>query len=834
MSRAPWLGRVGGLPALLGGLLLAGSGLLPPAAQAAVPVAEAGAPVPLTIDGGPTSAADPTPVRLSADLYLPPTTPAPAVVIAHGFGGDKTDVAPQATQLADAGFVVLAYTARGFGESTGRISMNAPRYEVADARAVVSELAGTPQVLTDAPGDPRVGVTGGSYGGALALLLAGSDDRIDAVAADITWNDLQTSLFGQSRVPGGELGVFKSWWAGSFFTVGLEQPGARATPCGRFARNWCRAFDRAATRGVLTRADARLMAASSPRSVTGRITAATLIGAGQADSLFPFAQAVATYEQITAAHPRTPVKLVWHGGGHDGGAPEGERLADLMTAWMTAHLAGGPPVDTDFEVTFTDGALGADSRREPVVATMPAFPGLAGGDPTPIDLTGTATAVRAPAGGAPAAVSSFPGAGALAGLATMSPPGQSAAFDSAPVTTDTTLVGSPRVTLQLSSTREVRDVALFAQLRVVTATGTEIAPQGLVAPVRLNRLGPAPTTATVDLPAIATRVSVGDRLRVVVTTTDAAYQLPVQPAVYSVDLADRRLLLPATPGIENAQQPISPWLLLAVPLMLGVVLLAWLLRPRAPRPTQRPELSEVPVVIEGLSKSYRRGPTAVDDITFQVPPGVVLGLLGPNGAGKTTTMRMLMGLIEPSAGAIYLFGSRVHPGAEVLSRCGSLIEGAGFLPHLSGRTNLELYWRATGRSSDPRMAQVLDIAGLGGAADRKVRSYSQGMRQRLGIAQAMLGMPDLLVLDEPTNGLDPPQIREMRDVLRDYAAAGRTVVVSSHLLAEVEMTCTHVIVMNRGRVVAEGEVADLRAGGERLEDVFLGIVGNEHTVGEGR
>jgi ABC-2 type transport system ATP-binding protein len=133
------------------------------------------------------------------------------------------------------------------------------------------------------------------------------------------------------------------------------------------------------------------------------------------------------------------------------------------------------------------------------------------------------------------------------------------------------------------------------------------------------------------------------------------------------------------------------------------------------------------------------------------------------------------------------------------------------------------------------MAEVLEIAGLGTAVDRKVGSYSQGMRQRLGIAQAMLGRPELLILDEPTNGLDPPQIKEMRDVLRDYAATGRTVIVSSHLLAEVEMTCTQVVVMHRGRLVAQGEVGDLKAehGDERLEDVFLDIVGADRTVGGG-
>jgi ABC-2 type transport system ATP-binding protein len=194
-----------------------------------------------------------------------------------------------------------------------------------------------------------------------------------------------------------------------------------------------------------------------------------------------------------------------------------------------------------------------------------------------------------------------------------------------------------------------------------------------------------------------------------------------------------------------------------------------------------------------------------------------VGLLGPNGAGKTTTLRMLMGLLRPDAGTITVFGRRVRPGSAALARLGSFVEGPGFLPHLSGRANLDLYWRATGRpAATANLAEVLQIAGLGAAIDRPVRTYSRGMSQRLAIAQAMLGMPDLLVLDEPMNGLDPPQIREMRDVLLRYAGDGRrAVIVSSHLLGEVEQTCTHVVVMSRGRRLAAGPVSDIigQAGG---------------------
>ncbi|MFC7649496.1 ABC transporter ATP-binding protein [Streptosporangium lutulentum] len=231
---------------------------------------------------------------------------------------------------------------------------------------------------------------------------------------------------------------------------------------------------------------------------------------------------------------------------------------------------------------------------------------------------------------------------------------------------------------------------------------------------------------------------------------------------------------------------------------------------RRMRDDHDPALDSVPLRIDGLTKAYGNGELAVNDLSFTVEHGQVLGLLGPNGAGKTTTLRMLMGLIHPDAGEIRIFGHKVVPGAPVLSRLGSFVEGPGFMPHMNGRDNLELYWKATGRpTEDAHFAEALEIAGLGKALERAVRTYSQGMRQRLAIAQAMLGLPDLLVLDEPTNGLDPPQIREMRAVLIRYAAQGRTVIVSSHLLAEVEQTCSHVVVMHRGSLITTGPVDEL-------------------------
>jgi ABC-2 type transport system ATP-binding protein len=218
-----------------------------------------------------------------------------------------------------------------------------------------------------------------------------------------------------------------------------------------------------------------------------------------------------------------------------------------------------------------------------------------------------------------------------------------------------------------------------------------------------------------------------------------------------------------------------------------------------------------PVVeIDRLSKRFGASVLAVDDLTFAVEQGQVCGLLGPNGAGKTTCLRMLLGLIRPSAGETRLFGTRVVPGGDELRRLGALIESSAFVPHLSGMRNLRLWWEAGGdRWADADVEQALAIADLGPAIDRKVKTYSQGMRQRLGLARVLLGKPEVLVLDEPTNGLDPGEMREVRQLVRRVAEAGSTVLFSSHVLAEVEQICTHAVVMDKGRLVAAGSVADL-------------------------
>ncbi len=219
--------------------------------------------------------------------------------------------------------------------------------------------------------------------------------------------------------------------------------------------------------------------------------------------------------------------------------------------------------------------------------------------------------------------------------------------------------------------------------------------------------------------------------------------------------------------------------------------------------------AELAVEADNLAKSF--GPVAaVRDLSFTVERGRVVGLLGPNGAGKTTTVRMLVGLIRPDRGSARLLGEPVRPGSPVLRRVGALVEKPSFVPYLSGLQNLRLHWLAGGEPwPAPGVEEAIEVAHLGTAIDRKVKGYSQGMRQRLGIAQTLLNQPDLLILDEPTNGLDPAETRRLRGVIATIAARGTTVLVSSHVLAEIEQICTHALVIDHGRMVASGSVAEL-------------------------
>jgi ABC-2 type transport system ATP-binding protein len=228
--------------------------------------------------------------------------------------------------------------------------------------------------------------------------------------------------------------------------------------------------------------------------------------------------------------------------------------------------------------------------------------------------------------------------------------------------------------------------------------------------------------------------------------------------------------------------------------------------------------AELSIETRRLSKRFGHQ-LAVDGVDLAVPRGSVFGFLGPNGSGKTTTIRMMLGLAAPTGGSVRLLGEEMPRHLrEVLPRVGALVEGPAFYPFLSGRANLHRFDAADPQGAagtrKARVHSALERVGLSHAADKKVRAYSLGMKQRLGIANALLAPRELLVLDEPTNGLDPQGTREVRSLVRSLAADGATVFVSSHLLAEVEQICTHAAIMSAGRLVAQGTLEELRQAGQ--------------------
>jgi ABC-2 type transport system ATP-binding protein len=768
------------------------------------------------------------PVALDARYYLPRDRSGrvPAVLLAHGFGGTKDSVSSDAESLADHGYAVLTWTAEGFGRSGGQIHLDSPDYEVTDASRLVDWLAARPEIRLDAPGDPRVAAVGGSYGGALSLLLAGKDPRVDAIVPSITWNDLGRSFLPQSADTN-TTGVFKKGWAGLFFgngaAAGQDVPAA-ANPspaCGRFAADVCAAYLKLATTGVPDAATLALLHRSSPDTVLGQIKAPTLLIQGAVDTLFPLSEADANARGIAAAG--TPVRVAWFTGGHDGGlGPQNDqdRTKFLTLQWLDHYVKGtGKTPDMSFTYSRVAGFSALDRGLVTNGYSTTAYPGMTGTGRTQLSLTGPAQPVANPPNGNPGALSSLPGTGgrlsALIGGVASDIPGQYATFDSTPLTSTVDVVGAP--TVQLKAASPTGSATLFVKLYDVDKSGAETLSAGLVAPVRLVGL-PADianaTPVTVTLPAIVRQIDPGHSVRVVVATSDQAFLSPPAPATYTVQVGDS-VTLPTVVGTPIADpQVIWRWvlgaLLVVIALGIAVVLLIRRQRLRKRHDPTVDEFTDTPLVVRNLRKAYADGFVAVEEVSFTVQRGQVVGLLGPNGAGKTTTLRVLMGLTMPTAGDALVFGHRLAPGSPVLSRVGALVEGPGFLPHLSGYDNLRAYWAATGRpEADARFEEALEIAGLGDSVHRKTRKYSHGMRQRLAIAQAMLGLPDLLVLDEPTDGLDPPQIAEMRRVLKRYATDGRAVLVSSHLLAEVEQTCTHAVVVNKGRIVASGPVEDI-------------------------
>ena len=215
------------------------------------------------------------------------------------------------------------------------------------------------------------------------------------------------------------------------------------------------------------------------------------------------------------------------------------------------------------------------------------------------------------------------------------------------------------------------------------------------------------------------------------------------------------------------------------------------------------------IQMDGLTKRYG-SILAVDGLSLRVPRGGVFGLLGPNGSGKTTTMSMLLSLVRPTSGTISLFGLEGgRAREEALNRVGAVVETPAFSPYLSARANLKYFQGISRKGSTAEIARLLELVGLAERADSKFRTYSMGMKQRLGLAYALLGDPELLILDEPTNGLDPGGMAEVRELVRSLGSGGRTVLLSSHLLHEVEQVCDSIVILSRGRLVAQGSVAEL-------------------------
>ena len=775
--------------------------------------------------------ADGSDVELDTTTFLPAGGGRhPAVLLTHGLGGSKDDVVDQAQSLTRRGYVVLTYSARGFGASGGLVHVADPDFEIADSRAMIDLLAERDDVLLDADGDPRVGLVGASYGGGISLMTAATDDRVDAVVAAITWNDLAEAFFPENVLAGSEgtgspapvdpidtEGPFKQLWASRLF-LGTAAQGGADPVCGRFAPEVCDPFLEAASTGRPSPELIDLLRSHSPAPRLADLTAPTYLVQGMADSLFGVEQSDATAR--TLSDQGTPVAVRWMDGGHDGVSSTAADDEASVETWLAAYLDGDrDPTSVEAPLppfTFAE-ARGpredtADLSRTEQYVDSATWRSLA--------IDSTPQPVLNPPGGQPPSITTIPGIGDLSDLvstyALAALPGQSAAFDTDAFEASRTYVGTPRVTMSVTSTAE--SATLFLSLWQVTGgPGSDQAelPRRVVAPVTVPTTPGRPTEVEVALPGGTWQVDTGQSLRVLVTSTDQTFAAPRQARADRISVTDLQMpTVESTPvgGAGSGGRDTESILVLAAMgvLAAGLVVAAVLRRRRRRLAPHDGSLAEVPLVVDSLVKTYSDGHRAVDDVSWRAERGQVVGLLGPNGAGKTTTLRMVMGLIRPDSGAAHVLGDRVEAGSPVLARVGALIEGPGFLPHLTGMANLRAYWAATGRDeNEAGYDEVLEVAALGGAVDRPVRTYSQGMRQRLGIAQAMLGLPDVLVLDEPTNGLDPPQIAGLRPILARYAAAGRTVVVSSHLLSEVELTCSHVVVMHACRVVTTGTVAEL-------------------------
>jgi ABC-2 type transport system ATP-binding protein len=561
---------------LAGGLLAAAALLLPcSAAPAAAQTAgHAFTKTSLSIDvvDGPNNDHH---VSIDADLYVPDSataqSPQPAVIYTNGFGGAKDDSSGVATSqfFARHGYVVLAYSSQGFGHSGGVIELDSPDYDVKDAKAMISYLATLPYVQKDAPGDPRVGMTGGSYGGGIQLLTAEFDPRLDVITPFRTWNSLEYSLspnnLGTSMDwQNGPIGVFKEGWTSLFFASGATQPlmgngGTGGNPaliqCPGFDARVCTAYATTVVNGVADATTKALVDASSPASYIDRLHIPTLLVQGQSDTLFNLNESVRTYDVLHARH--VPVKLIWQSGGHgypdqpgegdifgsDFSNPDAKFLPQQLMAWMDHHLRGNASVDTGPGFQWFRDWVTYDSNGSaaPAFGSAPAYPAggaqtfllsgssaLVGSGQAP--TAGSAQIVNPPAG-LPAAYSETPNFQApgstlpggapspFTGLPPQDLPGQFAAFTSAPFTQDVEAVGVPTAHLHLSSAAG-QPVVLFGKVFDVDASGNATLIHRLVAPVRIPD---ASRAVDMTLLGLAHLFPAGHSVRFELAATDMYY-----------------------------------------------------------------------------------------------------------------------------------------------------------------------------------------------------------------------------------------------------------------------------------------------------------------------
>jgi ABC-2 type transport system ATP-binding protein len=546
------------LPVLFAGSVVAAALALPSHAAAFTAT-----PYTINVVDGPN---DDEHIAIDATLYVPEGVdagnPAPVVVATNGFGGSKDDFAgKEAPFLASHGYVVLAYSSRGFGATTGEIGLDSPDYDVKDVQQIVTWLANRPEVLLDAPGDPRVGMIGPSYGGGIQLMAAEYDRRIDAIVPFITWNSLVYALDpnndDRDMRHEAEAGVFKHEWTSLFFGLGTaqpvaSQPGATMPPreCLGFVDGLCQAYYTSMATGNATPETLALLKKSSPETRRRRLRVPTLLIQGQSDTLFNLNDALANYTALR--ENGAPVKMIWANGGHGYTDAPGERswtdptkdvLAARVLAWYDRFLrrdrtvAVGPRFEyfrdwVPYDVAGSASAAYASAPHFPVGTRQTLYlSGTSSLVSSAADVqAGTATFVNPPAG-APLSyseTSNFQQSN-FSDVPATDAPGTFASFTSAAFASDTDVVGVPVAKVRLTSAIGLATV--FAKVYDVAPDGTTTLVRRLVAPVRATDLR---RPVTITLAGFAHRFASGHALRLVLASTDAAYRAQPVPTTYGV------------------------------------------------------------------------------------------------------------------------------------------------------------------------------------------------------------------------------------------------------------------------------------------------------------